>query len=212
MIYITGPLNPAAFFSIAIITAQLDFKLKALPVNRCLTYLVVYTKLNSVGHIFHGGHSHESTGLTRSNNSIPRSINLLLKSFFIFWFKDDPSCKNSLQWGKIRHSYQAARGNLLARSGAPGAPGVTSFGPISCDDTVREYRAKASACARGVTTLTTSDLNTRRIGKEGKRERERFSLLWLSTFSSLEGYRDCSRVAVYRKGKKIYISPSWPPE
>ena len=117
MIYIIGPLNPAAFFSIAIITAQLDFKLKALPVNRCLTYLVVYTKLNSVGHIFHGGHSHKSTGLARSNNSIPRSINLLLKSFFIFWFKDDTSCKNSLQWGKIRHSYQAAH-RTYARSGA----------------------------------------------------------------------------------------------
>ena len=79
---------------------------------------------------------------------------------------------------------------IRARGINQAQPGVTSFGPISCDDTVREHRAKASACAREVTTLTTSDLNTRRIGKEGKRERERFSLLWLSTFSPLEGYRE----------------------
>lgn len=90
-------------------------------------------------------------------------------------------------------------------------PGVTSFGPISCDDTVIEYRAKASACARGVTTLTTPDLNTRRIGKEGKTERERFSLLWLSNFSPPEGYRELTSSSLL-EGKKIYVSPSWPPE
>ena len=151
MIYIIGPLNPAAFFSIAIITAQLDFKLKALPVNRCLTYLVVYTKLNSVGHIFHGGHSHESTGLTRSNNSIPRSINLLLKSFFIFWFKDDPSCKNSLQWGKIRHSYQAARRNLFARSGR----GINQALQVSTQSPVMT-RSEIGSLSKGVFERRTS--------------------------------------------------------
>ena len=100
----------------------------------------------------------------------------------------------------------------LMRVRARNQPGVTSFGPISCDDTVREYRAKASACAREVTTLTTSDLNTRRIGKEGKREREKEFLSFGSLpFPLLKGIGN-SRVAVYRKGKKIYISPSWPPE
>ena len=100
----------------------------------------------------------------------------------------------------------------LMRVRARNQPGVTSFGPISCDDTVREYRAKASACAREVTTLTTSDLNTRRIGKEGKREREKDFLSFGSLpFPLLKGIGN-SRVAVYRKGKKIYISPSWPPE
>ena len=72
----------------------------------------------------------------------------------------------------------------LMRVRARNQPGVTSFGPISCDDTVREYRAKASACAREVTTLTTSDLNTSRIGKEGKRERKIFSPLALYLFPS----------------------------
>ena len=100
----------------------------------------------------------------------------------------------------------------LMRVRARNQPGVTSFGPISCDDTVREYRAKASACAREVTTLTTSDLNTRRIGKEGKREREKDFLSFGSLpFPLLKGIGN-SGVAVYRKGKKIYISPSWPPE
>ena len=55
----------------------------------CVTYLVVYTKLDSVDHIFHGGHSHESTGLARSDYSIPRSFNLFLKSFVIFRLKND---------------------------------------------------------------------------------------------------------------------------
>ena len=211
MIYIIGPLNPAAFFSIAIITAQLDFKLKALPVNRCLTYLVVYTKLNSVGHIFHGGHSHESTGLTRSNNSIPRSINLLLKSFFIFWFKDDTSCKNSLQWGKIRHSYQAARRNLFARSGR----GINQALQVSAQSAVttrseniarRRVRARERWRHWPHQTLTPDEL--------GKRERERekdFLSFGSLPFPLLKGIGN-SRVAVYRKGKKIYISPSWPPE
>ena len=55
----------------------------------CVTYLVVYTELDRVDHIFHGGHSHKSTGLARSNNSIPRSFNLFLKGFVIFRFKND---------------------------------------------------------------------------------------------------------------------------
>ena len=55
----------------------------------CVTYLVVYTKLDRVDHIFHGGHSHKSTGLARSNNSIPRSFDLFLKGFVIFRFKND---------------------------------------------------------------------------------------------------------------------------
>ena len=118
MIYNNWPTKSSCLFFYSYNNSAAGFQVNALPVNRCLTYLVAYTKLDSVGHIFHGGHSHKSTRLTRSNNSIPRSINLLLKSFFIFWFKDDTSCKNSLQWGKIRHSYQAARRNLFARSGA----------------------------------------------------------------------------------------------
>lgn len=183
MIYNNWPTKSSCLFFYSYNNSAAGFQVNALPVNRCLTYLVAYTKLDSVGHIFHGGHSHKSTRLTRSNNSIPRSINLLLKSFFIFWFKDDTSCKNSLQWGKIRHSYQAAHRTYL-RVRARNQPGVTSFGPISCDDTVREYRAKASARAREVTTLTTSDLNTSRIGKEGKRERKIFSPLALYLFPS----------------------------
>ena len=88
----------------------------------------------------------------------------------------------------------------LMRVRARNQPGVTSFGPISCDDTVREYRAKASACAREATTLTTSDLNTRRIGKEGKREREKDFLSFGSLpFPLWQGIGN-SRVAVYRKG------------
>ena len=55
----------------------------------CVTYLVVYTKRDSVDHIFHGGHSYESTGLARSDYSIPRSFNLFLKSFVIFRLKND---------------------------------------------------------------------------------------------------------------------------
>ena len=179
--------------------------------NRCLTYLVVYTKLNSVGHIFHGGHSHESTRLTRSNNSIPRSINLLFKSFFILWFKDDTSWKKSLQWRKIRHSYQATHRTYL-RVRARNQPGVTSFGPISGDDTVIEYRAKTSGCAREVNIdhvhITPS------LGELGKRERQRekdFLSFGSLPFLFLKGIGN-SRVAVYRTGKKIYISPSWPSE
>ena len=79
---IIGQLNTAAFLSFV------DFccnkSVNALPVNPCLPYLVVYAKLNSVGHIFDRSHSHESTRLARSDNSIPRSVNLLLISFFIF--------------------------------------------------------------------------------------------------------------------------------
>ena len=89
---------------------------------------------------------------------------------------------------------------LICGVRARNQPGVTSFGPISCDDTVREYRAKASACAREVTTLTTPDLNTRRIGKEGKREREKDFLSFGSLpFPLLKGIGN-SRVAVYQKG------------
>ena len=78
---IIGQLNTAAFLSFVVIRA---FHVNALPVNPCLPYLVVYAKLNSVGHIFDRSHSHESTRLARSDNSIPRSVNLLLISFFIF--------------------------------------------------------------------------------------------------------------------------------
>ena len=86
-------------------------------------------------------------------------------------------------------------------------PGVTSFGPISCEVTVIEYRAKASGCAREVATLTTQG-----IGEKGKRERDKDFLSFGSLpFPFLKGIGN-SRVAVYRKGKKIYISPSWPPE
>ena len=88
-------------------------------------------------------------------------------------------------------------------------PGVTSFGPISCDDTVREYRAKASACAREVTTLTTSDLNTRRIGKEGKRERERFSLLWLQPRSQGFSLKKWVGPHPFFKGKALGTRLLW---
>ena len=71
----------------------------------CVTYLVVYTKLDSVDHIFHGGHSHESTGLARSDNSIPRSFNLVLESFVIFRSKNDSTWKGNLQRRKICHSH-----------------------------------------------------------------------------------------------------------
>ena len=78
----------------------------------------------------------------------------------------------------------------LMRVRARNQPGVTSFGPISCDDTVREYRAKTSGCAREVNIDHVHITFLRGIGKEGKTERERFSLLWLSPFSLLEGHRE----------------------
>ena len=208
MIYIIGPLNPVALFSIVIITAQLDFKLMRYQWTAASRTLLRTQNLTVL-----------ATSSTEATLTKAQGWRVRITAFHVpsisFW---KAFLSSDLRMTlPVRIAFNEEKSAILIkppaetylRVRARQALQVSAQSPVT---TRSENIARRRVRARGRwqrwphQTLTPDEL--------GKRERERekdFLSFGSLPFPLLKGIGN-SRVAVYRKGKKIYISPSWPPE